>query len=228
VGGISLTNGGRMFASIRCYFVHKAPTAELAQRVDDGFAELIGAQPGFISYEFLDCGEGEAMTISVFRDAIQAAKSRELARRWTEEALKDFELTITEALHGEILVSRATRELLVTAKRGAAAGFTAVRRYRLQSGSVTHVMQRADQIFAEQLQQLEGFVAYHALDCGNGGVISVSRFRERAAAERSDDLAARFAQQDLGDVDIRRTEWIGGGTVVVSRANAEALEPAHA
>jgi hypothetical protein len=89
-------------------------------------------------------------------------------------------------------------------------------------------MQRADQIFAEQLQQLEGFVAYHALDCGNGGVISVSRFRERAAAERSDDLAARFAQQDLGDVDIRRTEWIGGGTVVVSRANAEALEPAHA
>ena len=48
-----------MFASIRRYRLHQGEIDELARRVDDGFAEEIGAQPGFVSYEFIDCGGGE-------------------------------------------------------------------------------------------------------------------------------------------------------------------------
>ena len=52
---------------------------ELIRRVDEGFAEDIGRRPGFVAYEFVDCDDGEIITLSVFRDADQADASRELA-----------------------------------------------------------------------------------------------------------------------------------------------------
>src|SRR6478735_6148755 len=101
-----------MFASIRRYRLARGSMDELARRVDGSFADQINAQPGFVSYEFIDCGDGEVTTISIFREAPQAETSRDLAQRWTEENLDDFEFTRKEALHGAILVSRASREML--------------------------------------------------------------------------------------------------------------------
>ena len=110
-----------MFVSIRCYFVHKAPAKELAELVDQDFADWISAQPGFVSYEFVDGGEGEAMTISAFQEAVQAEDSRALARRWVDEALSDFELTTTETVRGEIKLTHATAARPPSADPGAPA-----------------------------------------------------------------------------------------------------------
>src|ERR1700747_3822529 len=101
-----------MFASIRRYRLAQGSTDQLARLVDLGFADQIRAQPGFVSYEFIDCGDGEIATVSIFREALQAETSRDLAERWTEENLGDFEFTRTEALHGEILVIRAAWDVL--------------------------------------------------------------------------------------------------------------------
>ena len=38
--------------------------------------------------------------MSLFREAFEAEMSRDLAQRWTEEQLDDFEFMRTEALHG--------------------------------------------------------------------------------------------------------------------------------
>jgi hypothetical protein len=200
---------------------------ELTRRVDEGFAEDIGRQPGFVSYEFMDCGDGEIMTVSVFRDADQAEASRELAQRWTAENLQDLEFSRLEALRGEILVSRASRDMLEPGHAGAARKFASVRRYQLRTGSVGELMHIVDMIFAEEIQAMDGFEAYHVLDCGNGELVSISLLRDQAAAEASDDLALEFIRRDLGDFDMERTEVIGG-EVVVSRAMATLLEPAHA
>jgi hypothetical protein len=89
-------------------------------------------RPGFAAYEFMDCGDGEIITLSVFRDADQAETSRELARRWTEENLQDLEFSRGEALRGEIRVSRAARDMLEPCHVGAARKFASVRRYRLR------------------------------------------------------------------------------------------------
>jgi hypothetical protein len=70
-----------MFASIRRYRPHSGSMDELARRVDGGFAEQLGAQPGFVSYEFLDGGDGDVLTISVPYDAGGARRSGELAQR---------------------------------------------------------------------------------------------------------------------------------------------------
>ena len=200
---------------------------ELTRRVDEGFAEDIGRQPGFASYEFVDCGDGEIITLSVFRDADQAEASRELAQRWTEENLQDLEFSRLEALRGEILVSRAARDMLEPGHAGGARKFASVRRYRLRAGSIGELMHIVDEVFAEEIEAMDGFEAYHALDCGGSELVSISLFRDQAAAEESDERALEFVRRELGGFDIERTEVIGG-EVIVSRAMAALLEPAHA
>jgi len=199
---------------------------ELTRRVDEGFAEDIGRRPGFVAYEFMDCGDGEIVTLSMFRDADQAEASRELALRWTEENLQDLEFGRLEALRGEILVSRAARDMLEPGHAGAARKFASVRRYRLRTGSTGELMLIVDEVFAEEIEAMDGFEAYHALDCGSE-IVSISLLRDQAAAEESDERALEFVDRELGDFDIERTEVIGG-EVLVSRAMATLLEPAHA
>jgi hypothetical protein len=212
-----------MFVSIRCYFVHRAPARELAELVDQDFADRISAQPGFVSYEFLDGGEGEAMTISAFEEAVQAENSRALARAWVDERLSDFELTTTETVRGEIKLTHATAARPRSVHPAAPTGFGAVRRYRLARGSVEELVSRAEE-FAWQLETLPEFYSYQVMDCGDGDIIAVSRFRERTSAEQSDELAARFARDELHGFDLKRTEWLGGGVILVSR-EADAARP---
>ncbi len=199
---------------------------ELTRRVDEGFAEDIGRRPGFVAYEFMDCGDGEIVTLSVFRDADQAEASRELALRWTEENLQDLEFGRLEALRGEILVSRAARDMLEPGHAGAARKFASVRRYRLRTGSIGELMHIVDEVFADEIEAMDGFEAYHALDCGSE-IVSISLLRDQAAAEESDERALEFVRRELGDFNIERTEVIGG-EVLVSRVMATLLEPAHA
>jgi hypothetical protein len=216
-----------MFASIRRYRLHKGSMDELASRVDKDFADQVRAQPGFVSYEFVDCGDREVMTISIFGDAAGATGSRDLAMSWTEQNLRDLEFTRMGALDGAILVSRANEEMLEPGHVGAARKFASARRYVLRNGSAAALMHKVDEIFAERIEGLDGFEAYHALDCGRGEIMTISLFRDQASAESSDDLALQFVAEELVGFDIERTEVIGG-EVMVSRAMAELLEPAHA
>ena len=216
-----------MFASIRRYRLQSGSIEDVARRVDEDFADRIAAQPGFASYEFLDCGDDEVMTISLFREADQAKASRDLAQQWSEENLEEFEFTRSEALHGEVLVSRAAEEMLEPGHQDAARKFASIRRYRLRKGAVEELMHIVDDVFAEQIAKLDGFVGYHALDCEGGEILSISIFRDQGTAEESDERALDFVRDELADFDIERTEVIGG-ELLVSRALAPVLEPAHA
>jgi hypothetical protein len=216
-----------MFASIRRYRLRSGSMAALARRVDEGFAERLGAQAGFVSYEFLDCGDGDVMTISVFHDADGAHGSSEYARQWTDENLGDFEFTRREALQGEILVSRAAEEVLAPGHAGAAERFATVRRYGMSSGHVAELMRGVDDMFADAIAALDGFVAYHVLDCGSGELLSISVLRDQAMARETDEMALRFVTERLSRFGLQRTEAVGG-RVLVSRALAELLEPTHA
>jgi hypothetical protein len=216
-----------VFASIRRYRLQRGSMEDLTRRVDEGFAEDIGRRPGFVAYEFMDCGDGEIVTLTVFRDADQAEASRELAQRWTEENLQDLEFRRLEALRGEILVSRAARNMLEPGHAGSARKFASARRYTLRTGSIGELMHIVDEVFADEIEAMDGFEAYHALDCGGSELVSISLFRDQAAAEESDERALEFVRRELGGFDIERTEVLGG-EVVVSRAMAALLEPAHA
>jgi hypothetical protein len=216
-----------MFANIRRYQLHGGALDELTRRVDEGFAEEISVQPGFVSYEFIDCGSGEVMTISVFAAAEAAEASREHARRWSDENLQDFKFTRSEPLRGEVLVSRAAEKILAPGHARARRRFASIRRYALRRGAIEELMHVVDDVFADRIEALDGFGAYHALDCGGGEIVSISVLRDQGTAEESDELALAFVRDQLESFDIAPTEVIGG-EVVVSRAMAAVLEPAHA
>src|SRR5947208_773045 len=101
-----------MFASIRRYRMRTGSMDELASRIDVGFAEEICAGPGFVSYEFVDCGDGEVMTISIFRDQASGEVSDDVALQFVGEELGEFDIERTEVIGGEVIVSRAMAELL--------------------------------------------------------------------------------------------------------------------
>jgi hypothetical protein len=101
-----------------------------------------------------------------------------------------------------------------------------IRTYRVGTGSIDGLMHRVDRDFAEAIAQEPGFIAYHAVRTGERTVASITHFREAEQAEASNELAAQWIAEELQDFKI---ESMGrfGGEVMVSRAIAEMLEPAH-
>jgi hypothetical protein len=88
------------------------------------------------------------------------------------------------------------------------------------------LMHRVDRDFADALAQEPGFVAYQVVASGADTVMSISIFRSQEEAERSTEIAADWVAEDLADFDVQRMGAITG-EVMVSRAQAEMLEPAH-
>jgi hypothetical protein len=211
-----------MFASMRRYRLQPDVQAEFMRRVDESFADQIAAQPGFASYELIDCGDGDLFTLSFFLEAGQAERSRKLARRWTEEHLQDIEHVRYDAVHGESVVGRATPGMLEPGHIGDANKSVSIRLYRLRSGTVPELLQRVDELF--DAGGLNGFEASHLLDCGDDELLWVSLVRDRDAA---DERERRFVREQLADFRLERVVSIPG-EVAVSRANAGLLEPARA
>jgi hypothetical protein len=216
-----------MFASIRRYRLARGSMDELLHRVDASFVEQLAAQEGFVSYHAIDLGEGELVTVSMFREPRQAEASRELAQRWTGTELADMDLQRQEVMRSEIDVSRCSESLLEPLHAASGSEFCAMRRYVLRAGSIDEVLRRVDTSFAETVQGIDGFRGYLLLELGNDELVSLSFFRDREGVAASDELAAQFVRDELADFDIERLD-ARGGDVRVSRAHAEVLVPEHA
>ena len=65
-----------------------------------------------MAYHVLDCGGGEILSVSLLRDEATARETDEMALRFVTERLSRFGLQRTEAVGGEVLVSRAMAEML--------------------------------------------------------------------------------------------------------------------
>lgn len=216
-----------MFASMRRYRLERGTMDELARRIDEDFAEQLAAQPGFVSYEFMNCGFGEFMTMSVFSMLKQAEASREMARRWAEDHRDEFEFPRLEAAHGEILVGRAAEGMLDESHVGSARKPVTIWRYRLREGTVDELMRKVDRVFADRFGAMDGFEAWHAFECGADEFLWISVVRDRAVAEESDERMSHLIHEVLRDFRLERVSS-ARGELIVSRARTDLLEPAHA
>jgi hypothetical protein len=104
--------------------------------------------------------------------------------------------------------------------------YVSIRTYRFAEGSIDEAMHRVDRDLADAFAQEPGFIAYHVARSGDRTVASITMFRERDQAERSNALAAEWVAESLADFEVERMGVIGG-EVMVSRAIADLLEPAH-
>ena len=101
-----------MYASLRHYKMGAGSIDSLMHRVDEEFAPALAQEPGFVCYFALDTGEHTVQTISVFHDKNSAFRSNELSAEYVRENLVEFELTRTDVVAGELLVSRLSPDLI--------------------------------------------------------------------------------------------------------------------
>ena len=105
--------------------------------------------------------------------------------------------------------------------------FASVRRYRLESGSIDELLHLVDTDFAESVQDMEGFMEYQVVECGNGEIITITTFKDRRSAEESASMAADWVRDTLTrKFDLARLEGFVG-EVAISRANAGVTVPAR-
>ena len=104
--------------------------------------------------------------------------------------------------------------------------YASVRHYTRGAGSIDSLMHRVDEEFAPALSQEPGFIAYLAIETGEQTVETISIFHDKAAAERSDELAAEYVDDNLGEFELIRTE-LSAGDVLVSRFTAQDLDDEH-
>ena len=118
--------------------------------------------------------------------------------------------------------------------------YASVRHYTMGAGSHDALMHRVDEEFAPAISKEPGFVGYFmldtnqepglgpfALDPGDATTVeAVSIFHDKASAEQSNELAADYVRENLGEFQLTLTE-VSGGEVLVSRMTSEALEDAH-
>ena len=105
--------------------------------------------------------------------------------------------------------------------------FASVRRYRLESGSIDDLLHLVDTDFAESVQEMDGFIEYQVLECGNGEIITITTFKDRRSAEASMEMAADWVRDTLArKFDLARLEGFVG-EVAVSRASEDVTVPAR-
>lgn len=64
-----------MYAVVRRYRFDKSYAEEINRKVNEGFLPIVSTIPGFVSYYWLETGEGEGTSLSIFQDSTGAAES---------------------------------------------------------------------------------------------------------------------------------------------------------
>jgi len=104
--------------------------------------------------------------------------------------------------------------------------YASIRRYRVSADQMDDVLHRVDVEFAETIQAMDGFVAYEVVVTADDELVSMSVFRDEAAAEASTEAAAAWVGDLQKEFEIARIDATVG-EIAISRAKAEMLEPAH-
>jgi len=78
-----------MFATVRRYEGVTDP-AEAGRRVDEGFVPLLRDIPGFVSYYWIDAGDGVMASMSVFDDRAGAEASTDRAAAWVADNIAEL------------------------------------------------------------------------------------------------------------------------------------------
>jgi hypothetical protein len=97
-----------MYASIRRYEgLSRDTIKEVIKRSVEGFVPIISASAGFISYNFIDSGDGVVVTISVFETKAVAEESNKASASWVKEALSEFATKPPEITTGEVKIAKS-------------------------------------------------------------------------------------------------------------------------
>ena len=91
-----------MFAVVRHYHFKPEDGDKIDKLVQEGFVPLIKKAKGFVRYYWLDTGNGEGASFSVFRDKAGADESVQLAADFVKANLADLTIQKPEVIEGAV------------------------------------------------------------------------------------------------------------------------------
>ena len=101
-----------MFTSVRTYKADAAQVDEMLPIIDEKFVPAVADMAGMCSYQVIDCGGGEIMTISCFTTHEGAERSTEMAGEFVRDHLGDFQIERTNVAEGPARISVAQQGVL--------------------------------------------------------------------------------------------------------------------
>lgn len=93
-----------------------------------------------------------------------------------------------------------------------------IRRYSIRPGSTQELVARIKSEFIPVICQAPNFIAYHAVDEGDGDVSTVSLFEDEASAEASNAIAAKWVMQNVSSLITVPPKIISGEVVATASA----------
>ena len=91
-----------MFAVIRHYHFDPKDGAESDRRIREEFVPIVKSAKGFVRYYWLDTGDGEGASLSVYKDKAGADESVRLAADYVKEHLSKLLTQKPEIIQGPI------------------------------------------------------------------------------------------------------------------------------
>ena len=91
-----------MFAVIRHYHFNPGDGAEIDRRIREEFVPLVKGAKGFVRYYWLDTGNGEGASLSVYKDKAGADESVRLAGDYVQEHLSKLLTQKPEIIEGSV------------------------------------------------------------------------------------------------------------------------------
>jgi len=87
----------------------------------------------------------------------------------------------------------------------------------MDAETVDELMRRVEEGFVPIISNAPGFIAYYALDAGEGVVASISIFTDQAGAEESNRMAVDYVKENLAAL-LQFLPEITAGEVKVHKA----------
>lgn len=91
-----------MYAVVRHYHFKKEDSEKIDNVIQDGFVPLLKNAKGFVRYYWLDTGEGEGASLSVFNDKAGADESIRLAAEFVNEKMTQLLTQKPEVIEGPV------------------------------------------------------------------------------------------------------------------------------
>ena len=101
-----------MFTCVRTYQGDASQIDEMLSIIDEKFLPQLADMPGMCSYQVVDCGGGEIMTISCFTTQEGAERSTEMAGEFVRDQLSEYTLERTNVTEGAARISVAQQGVL--------------------------------------------------------------------------------------------------------------------
>lgn len=178
-----------MFCVIRQYTL-KSPAVleELVSKAREEFVPIVSKAPGFASFTIGSTSDGEIVTTSFFKDRAGADESVKLARDWVRDNVAQHMTGPPRVTAGEVLFHKR--------HMSGDHGFGVIRRIRLKDGAFDETLRMMQAKLLPVLAEAPGFMSMLAMNPGNGELISIGRYRDRASAEEATRRATAFVAQN--------------------------------